>query len=171
MVINPRTGHNGSNSGVRIRSQKSERPNKALDIELLWPKSYSFPRASQQSQSVTGSISETWPFSKIIEKLKTQYKFIQVKEISTFLRYYPFLIADLNTIYEVKSRHFDESPMDLYYISETGSLESATLAAYIKINAPIESMKDIFSCFDKEWWNNISKEAKTLLMVDMIKNV
>jgi hypothetical protein len=40
-----------------------------------------------------------------IEKLKTQYKFVQVDEISTFLRHYPFLIADLHRIYEIKSRY------------------------------------------------------------------
>jgi hypothetical protein len=129
------------------------------------------PWAFGQSHGVTGSISGELPFGQFIEKLKALYKFAQVDEISAFLRHYPFLIADLHAIYEIKSRHFDKSPMDLYYMSETGSLESATLAAYIKISIPREDANEVFSRFDDEWWVNISKQAKTLLMVDMIKNV
>jgi len=110
-------------------------------------------------------------FEQSIQQLKTQYTFIQADELVTFLRRYPFLIVDLHRIYEIKSKHFDKSPMDLYYISETGSLESATLAAYIKINIPRERAKDILSYFDEEWWNNISEEAKTVLVVDMVSNV
>ncbi len=169
MGINLPSKNNTSDSGMRIRSQKSERLNKAFDVESAWPKSYSFPWDA--GEAVTGSIPAILPIDQAIEKLKTQYKFVQVDEISTFLRYYPFLIADLHRIYEIKRRHFDESPMDLYYVSETGSLESANLAAYIKINIPREKAEDIFSRFDEEWWDNISKKAKTLLMVDMVKNV
>jgi len=56
-------------------------------------------------------------------------------------------------------------------MSETGSLESATLAAYIKTSIPRERVEDVFSRFDGEWWDNISKEAKTIIMVDMVRNV
>jgi len=169
MGINLPSGNNTSDSGMPIRPQKSERLNKAFDVESVWPKSYSFPWDA--GEAITESIPGILPFDQAIEKLKTQYKFVQVDEISTFLRHYPLLIADLHRIYKIKSRHFDESPMDLYYISETGSLESANLVAYIKINIPREKAEDIFSLFDEEWWSNISKKAKTLLMVDMVKNV
>jgi hypothetical protein len=102
------------------------------------------------------------------ENLKTQYNFIQTDKISKFLRSYPFLIADLGKVYEIKCRYFDKSPMLLHYISETESLESATLAAYVETDISEEKAKDIFSLFDKEWNVSISKEAKKLLMVDMI---
>lgn len=105
------------------------------------------------------------------ENLKAQYDFIQADKISKFLRNYPFLIDDLDKIYETKCQYFDKSPMLLHYVSETKSLESATLAAYVNTNTPREKAKDIFSQFDKEWSRNISKEAKNLIMVDIINNV
>lgn len=105
------------------------------------------------------------------ENLKTQYDFVQSDEISKFLRSHPFLIADLGKTYEIKCRYFDKSPMLLHYISETGTLESATLAAYINTDTPREKAKDIFSQFDKEWWKDMSKDAKKCFMVDMINNV
>ena len=57
--------------------------------------------------------------------------------------------------------------MTLYYIDDTGVLENATLAAYIQIETPREEAWKVFSRFDKEWWKNISKEAKIHLTVDM----
>ncbi|HMH10903.1 MAG TPA: hypothetical protein VK553_09350 [Candidatus Nitrosopolaris rasttigaisensis] len=47
------------------------------------------------------------------------------------------------------------------YISETESLESATLAAYINTDTPEEKAKDIFSQFDKEWWEVYQKKQKS----------
>jgi hypothetical protein len=61
--------------------------------------------------------------------------------------------------------------MILHYMSETGSLESATLAAYIKTDFPRNIARDIFSQFEKEWWKNISKAAINLIMIDMVQNV
>lgn len=156
---------------MQIRPEKTEKSDKAFKMKVLWRMPDSSLWTLGESHSATGSISGALPFDQVIEKLKAQYEFVQLDQISTFLRHYPFLIADLNRIYEIKSHYFGESPMDLYYISETGSLESATLAAYIKINIPREEANEIFSRFDEEWWSNISKEAKTLLMVDMVKNV
>jgi hypothetical protein len=103
-----------------------------------------------------------------LENLKTQYNFIQTDKISNFLRNYPFLIEDLDRIYEIKCQYFDKSPMLLHYISESESLESATLAAYVETDISEEKAKGIFSLFDKEWNVSISKEAKELLMVDII---
>ena len=119
---------------------------------------------------ISGDLSNLYP-SSAFENLKTQYDFIQADKISKFLRSYPFLIADLGKVYEIKCRYFDKSPLLLHYISETGTLESATLAAYVNTDAPEEKAKDIFSQFDKKWWRSISKEAKGRLMVDMINNV
>jgi len=101
-----------------------------------------------------------------IEKLKTRYEFVQAEEISTFLGSYPFLVADLNKIYEMKCRYFGETPVTLYYISETGSLDDATLAAYIETDLSIEETKEIFSKFYKECWQELSKEARHLITVD-----
>jgi len=110
---------------------------------------------------------ENIPFNNAVENLKTQYDFIQANEISTFLKNYPSLIDDLNRVHEAKSRYFKDSPMTLYYISETGSLDSATLAAYIEINIPIEEAKEVFSQFRKEMWQKISRQAKHLVTVGM----
>jgi hypothetical protein len=110
---------------------------------------------------------ENIAFNKVVENLKTQYDFAQVNEISTFLKNYPFLIADLNKVYETKSRYFGKAPMSLRYTSETGSLESATLAAYIKTDLPEEQAEEIFSQFDEEWWKNISEDAKLFVIVDL----
>jgi hypothetical protein len=101
-----------------------------------------------------------------IEQLKMQYKFIHPDEIAIFLKRHPFLIADLHTIHEIKSQYFGEAPMTLYYIDETGWLEDASLAAYIQTDMPREKAQEIFSQFDEEWWENISKEAKCLITVD-----
>ncbi len=171
MGTNSLTGNNTSDSGMRIRPERSERLDKSSRMKLLWrmPDEVLWPIG--ESQVVTGSVAGELPFDQVIEKLKAQYEFAQADEISTFLKHYPFLIDDLNKIYEIKSRYFGPSPMDLYYMSETGSLESATLAAYIKVNIPREEANEIFPRFDDEWWNSISKEAKPILIVDMVRNV
>jgi hypothetical protein len=110
---------------------------------------------------------ENIPFNKVVENLKTQYDFAQVNEISTFLKNYPFLVSDLNKVYDAKSRYFGKAPMALRYTSETGSLESATLAAYIKTDLPEKQAEEIFSKFDEEWWENISEDAKLFMTVDL----
>ncbi|HWS85082.1 MAG TPA: hypothetical protein VN207_12580 [Ktedonobacteraceae bacterium] len=107
------------------------------------------------------------PINNAVENLKTQYDFVQSNEISTFLKKHPSLIGDLNTVYETKSQYFKELPMTLYYISETGSLDSATLAAYIEMDVLTEETKQEFSRFRKEMWQKISKEAKHLITVGM----
>jgi len=66
------------------------------------------------------------------------------------------------------ARLLNKSPLLLHYVSEIGTVESATLAVYINTDIPEEKAKDILSQFDKEWQGSISKEAKKLLMVDMI---
>jgi len=53
-------------------------------------------------------------------------------------------------VYETKSRYFGKAPMALRYTSETGSLESATLAAYIKTDFPGPQAEEIFSKFDEQ---------------------
>jgi hypothetical protein len=107
------------------------------------------------------------PFNNAVENLKTQYDFVQVNEISTFLKSYPSLIDDLNKVYETKSQYFGKAPMALRYTSETGSLESVTLAAYIKTDLPEQRAEEVFSKFDEEWWNNISEDAKLFVTVDL----
>jgi hypothetical protein len=107
------------------------------------------------------------PIDKAIENLKTRYDFVQTNEISTFLKNYPSLIHDLDKVYETKSQYFKDSPMALYYISETGSLESATLAAYVEMDNLTEETKKMFSSFRKEIWQKISKEAKHLITVGL----
>ena len=108
-----------------------------------------------------------FPIDHAIENLKTRYDFVQTNEIAAFLKKYPSLIDDLNTVYETKSQYFKDLPMDLYYISEAGSLESATLAAYIEMDSLTEETKQIFSSFRQEMWQKISKEAKHLITVGL----
>jgi hypothetical protein len=102
-----------------------------------------------------------------VENLKARYDFVQTNEISTFLKKYPSLIDDLNTVYEVKSQYFGKAPMALRYTSETGSLESVTLAAYIKTDLPEQKAEEVFSQFDEEWWEDISEGAKLFVTVDL----
>jgi hypothetical protein len=101
-----------------------------------------------------------------IERLKGQYKFIHPDEISTYLRSYPFLIVDLDEIYEIKSQYFGEAPMTLYYIDDTGLVEHATLAVYIQLDMPREEAREIFSQFDDDWWEKVSEEAQLRITVD-----
>lgn len=171
MSANSLTSNPASSLEMRIRAERLQRSDKASRMKVLWriPDESLWPIG--ESQVVTGSIPGRLPFDQSIEKLKARYEFVQKDEIFRFLRHYPFLIVDLSKIYEIKSRYFGDSPMDLYYLSETGSLESATLSAHIKINIPREEANETFSRFDNEWWNGISKEAKTLIMVDMVVNV
>jgi len=119
----------------------------------------------RENQLPTGI--ENMPFNKAVENLKTQYDFVQVNEISTFLKNYPSLVGDLNKVYETKSRYFGKAPMALRYTSETGSLESVTLAAYIKTDLPDQKAEEVFSKFDEEWWENISEDAKLFVTVDL----
>jgi hypothetical protein len=107
------------------------------------------------------------PIEKAIENLKTRYDFVQTNEISTLLKNYPSLIDDLGKVYELKSRYFDKAPMALRYTSETRSLESATLAAYIKTDLPEQKAEEVFSQFDEAWWENISEDAKLFITVDL----
>ena len=79
-----------------------------------------------------------------------QYDFVQANKISTFLKNYPSLIADLHKVYETKSRYFGKELMALRYTSETGSLESVTSAAYIKTDHPEQKAEEVFSKFDEE---------------------
>ncbi|HEY4032929.1 MAG TPA: hypothetical protein VGL94_03080 [Ktedonobacteraceae bacterium] len=106
-----------------------------------------------------------FPINNALENLKTRYDFVQTNEISTFLKRYPSLIDDLNTVYETKSQYFKELPMTLYYISETGSLDSAILAAYIEMETLTQEIKERFSYFRKEMWQKISMEAKHRITV------
>ena len=101
-----------------------------------------------------------------IERLKAQYEFIHPDETAIFLKRYPFLIADLHTIHEIKSRYFGEAPMTLYYMDEPGWVGEATLAVYIQIDMPREKAREIFSQFDEEWWEKISEDAQRFIMVD-----
>src|SRR5260370_27301982 len=110
---------------------------------------------------------EHMPFNNAVENLKKQYDFVQVNEISIFLKNYPSLIDDLNKVYETKSQYFGKAPMALRYTSETGSLESATLAAYIKTDLPEQKAEEVFSKFDEEWCENISEDAKLFVTVDL----
>ena len=172
MVINSLISNNVSGSKIRIRPEKSEKSSEASNAKLQWKQTpYPYLWVVGESRSATGSISGELPFNQFIEELKAKYNFYQVNEIYTLLKRYSFLISDLNKIYEIKSHYFDASPMDLYYMSETGSLESATLAAYIKTSIPRERVEGVSSRFDEEWWNNISQEAKTIIMVDMVRNI
>jgi hypothetical protein len=130
----------------------------------------SFPKALAKSSQVPldfyRGVAIT-PFDDVIERLKAHYEFVQAEEIVAFLRSYSFLIADLNKIYEMKRRYFDETPMTLYYTRETSSLESVTLAAYIKTELPEAKAEEIFSQFDEEWSENISEEANLFIIVDL----
>lgn len=101
-----------------------------------------------------------------IEKLKALYEFIHPDEILAFLRRYPFLIADLKKISEIKSQYFGEAPMTLYYMDEPGWVGGATLAAYIQTAMPREQAREMFSLFDEEWWSKISEEAQRFIAVD-----
>jgi phosphoribosyl-AMP cyclohydrolase len=50
--------------------------------------------------------------------------------------------------------------MTLYYISETGSLDSGTIAAYIETDGITEETKEMFSYFRKEIWQKNIKRCK-----------
>jgi hypothetical protein len=103
-----------------------------------------------------------------LECLNMHYHCTRPEKISTFLNIYPDLIDDLEKIYQTKCQYFDESPLLLFCVDETASLEYATLAAYIETETPEAKTKDVFAQFDKEWSKNISKEAKRRIMVDIV---
>jgi hypothetical protein len=127
-------------------------------IRILEEKEYQMSKTEQDNQFSIGNA---------VENLKARYDFVQTNEISTFLKKYPALIDDLNTVYETKSQYFKELPMTLYYISETGLVDSSTLAAYIETESLTEETKDMFSSFRKEIWQKISREAKHLITVGL----
>src|SRR5690242_11512827 len=74
---------------------------------------------------VTEASAISLAFARAIEKLKTQYEFYegQEEDILAVLSRYPFLIAELNRIHEIKCQYFDDAPMSLCYLNETGWLE------------------------------------------------
>jgi hypothetical protein len=86
-----------------------------------------------------------FPIGNPVEHLKKRYDFVQTNEVSTFLKNHPSLIDDLNTVYETKSQYFKDLPMTLYHISETGLLDSGTLAAYIGMDDITKETKETFS--------------------------
>ena len=104
-----------------------------------------------------------------IERLKMQYTFCEGHEedILAVLRSYPFLIAELNKVYELKCRYLGEAPLTLYYQNETFSLENATLAAAVELDEDLwmERLKEDFSRFEDACWQVISKEAELFIVV------
>ena len=104
-----------------------------------------------------------------IEKLKTQYAFYEEHEedIVAVLRSYPFLITELNKVYELKCQYLDEAPLTLYYQNETFSLEDATLAAAVELEEDLwrEKLKEDFARFEDAYWQVISKEAELFIVV------
>ena len=104
-----------------------------------------------------------------IEKLKMQYIFCEGHEedILAVLRSYPFLIAELNRVYELKCRYLGEAPLTLYYQNETFSLEDATLAAAVELDEDIleNQFESSFCKFRKECWAMMPKQAKSFIAV------
>ena len=104
-----------------------------------------------------------------IEKLKTQYTFCEGHEedILAVLRSYPFLIAELNKVYELKCQYLGEAPLTLYYQNETFSLEDATLAAAVELDEDTceKLFEGSFYKFRKECWAIMMKEAKSFIAV------
>jgi hypothetical protein len=104
-----------------------------------------------------------------IEKLKTQYAFYEEHEedILAVLRSYPFLITELNKVYELKCQYLGEAPLTLYYQNETFSLEDATLAAAVELDEDLweEKLKEDFFKFEKACWRGMLREAKSSIAV------
>ncbi|HWS84120.1 MAG TPA: hypothetical protein VN207_07645 [Ktedonobacteraceae bacterium] len=109
------------------------------------------------------------PFDGAIEELKAQYEFYegQDEDIIAVLSRYPFLIMDLNRIHEIKCQYFDDAPMSLYYISETGRLEDADLSAAVVFDDDLWDKKfdSSFDKFQEECWREISKEGDIFISV------
>jgi hypothetical protein len=104
-----------------------------------------------------------------IEKLKTQYKFYdgQDEDILAVLSCYPFLIAGLNRIHEIKCHYFDDAPMSLCYLNETGRLEDADLSAAVVFDDDLwdRKFKSSFDKFQEDCWREMSQEAHIFISV------
>ena len=104
-----------------------------------------------------------------IEKLKKQYEFYegQDEDILAVLSRYPFLIAELNRIHEIKCHYFDDAPMSLFYISETGRLEDADLVTAVVFDDDLwdRKFKSSFDKFREECGQEMSKEARRFISV------
>jgi hypothetical protein len=121
----------------------------------------------QKIATEASAISPT--FDSAIEKLKTQYEFYegQEEDILAVLSRYPFLIAELNRIHEVKCQYFDDAPMSLCYLNETGWLEDADLAAAVVFDDDLwdKKFKSSFDKFQEECWQEMSQEARGFISV------
>jgi len=108
-------------------------------------------------------------FSSAIDKLKTQYEFYegQDEDILAVLSRYPFLLVDLNRIHEIKCQYFDEAPMSLYYVNETGRLEDADLSASVVFDDDLwdRKFKSSFNKFQEECWREMSQEGHGFISV------
>ena len=104
-----------------------------------------------------------------IEKLKKQYVFYegQDEDILAVLSRYPFLIAELNRIHEIKCNYFDDAPMSLCYLNETGWLENASLSAAVVFDDELwdKKFKSSFRKFEEECWEEMSQEARGFITV------
>jgi hypothetical protein len=104
-----------------------------------------------------------------IEKLKTQYAFYegQDEDILAVLSRYPFLIAELNRIHEIKCQYFDDAPMSLCYLNETGCLENASLSAAVEFDDDLwdRKFKSSFRTFEEECWEEMSQESRGFITV------
>ncbi len=104
-----------------------------------------------------------------IEKLKTQYVFYegQDEDILAVLSRYPFLIAELNRIHEIKCHYFDDAPMSLCYLNETGWLENASLSAAVEFDDDLwdRKFKSSFDKFQEDCWREMSQEARGFISV------
>ncbi len=108
-------------------------------------------------------------FARAIEKLKTQYEFYegQEEDILAVLNRYPLLIADLNRIHDIKCQYFDDAPMSLCYLNETGRLEDASLSAAVVFDDDLweKKFKSSFREFERECWREMSRESYGFISV------
>jgi hypothetical protein len=108
-------------------------------------------------------------FDSAIAKLKTQYEFFegQDEDILAVLSHYPFLMVDLDRIHEIKCQYFDEAPMSLYYINETGYLENASLSASVEFDDDLwdKKFESSFYKFRDKCWQEVSKESHGFITV------
>lgn len=108
-------------------------------------------------------------FDEAIAQLKKQYKFYegQDENILAVLNRYPFLLKDLNRIHEIKRQYFDEAPMSLCYLNETGWLEDADLSAAVEFDDDLWDKKfdSSFDKFQEKCWREMSQEAHRFISV------
>ena len=104
-----------------------------------------------------------------VEKLKTQYEFYegQDEDILAVLSRYPFLIAELNRIHEIKCQYFDDASMSLCYLNETGWLEDANLSAAVVFDDDLwdKKFKSSFRKFEEECWRKMAQESRGFVSV------